>query len=163
MSTSVELAHKEIRATIGGKTEQNKVDLLLSVIKGIQDSCIHKPGYLMDNLVLEPSKKEGVFLAETPLGLLRTFRTICKECNGELRYFVGHICPVCLVAMEKIKGPCEIGMFNRCEYLPGCPDVGQGDPFFSVIMSKCPKCGLTVVWDKFNCTFDYQRPTLGND
>lgn len=156
MSTSAGLAQKEIRATISGKTEQNKVDLLLSVIKGIQDSCIHKPGYLTDNLVLEPSKKEGVFLAETARGgLLRTLRSICKECNKGLYYFIGQICPVCLIAMEKIKSRCEIGMFDRCEYLPEFPDTNQGDPFFSVIMSKCPKCSLTVVWD--NCSYGYDR------
>lgn len=163
MSISAELPQIKIQATISGKTEQNSVDLLFSVIKSIQGSCIHEPGYLTKNLVLESSKKEGVFLAVTNLGLLSTFRVICKKCNRELRYFIGHICPVCLVAMEKIKGPCEIGMFNRCEYLPGCPDVGKGDPFFSVVMSKCPKCGLSVVWDKFSCAFDYQHPTLGND
>jgi hypothetical protein len=158
MSDSAGLAQKVIPATISGKTEQNSIDLLLSAIKGIQDSCIHEPGYLARDLVLESSKKEGIFLAETNLGSLRTFRAICKKCNKEIRYFVGHICPVCLVAMEKIKGPCEIGMFNRCEYLPGRPDPNLSDPFFSVIMNKCPKCGLTVVWDKYTCTFDYQQP-----
>ena len=158
MSASAGLSQKIISATISGKTEQNSIDLLLSVIKGIQDHCIHRPGYLMDSLVLVPSRKEGVFLAETVRGLLRTFRTICKECDKELYYFVGHICPACLVAMKKIKGPCEIGLFNRCEYLPGCPDPNLSDPFFSVIMSKCTKCGLTVVWDKFSREYDRKMP-----
>ena len=138
------------------RTEPNIIDMLMSIAKDIRERCSHVPGSLVENLTLEPSKKEGVFLAETERGTLKTYLVFCKDCGKELRLVVGKVCPNCFVEMQRINGPCEIGMFDRCEYLPSCADVGFGDTFFSVLQSQCPICKLTVVWDKFSHYYDYQ-------
>ncbi len=160
---------REFKANVGNKTEKNVIDrligiakvlkskgespeVILSVINDLRGICKHEPGYLAEDLILQPSKKEEIFLAQTNEGLLITFVAHCKKCSLLGRYFVGQICPNCLGEMRKLKHPCKIGMHDIYNYLPNL--IGSG-PWHSGNMSTCDKCDLTVVWDSHNYIFDF--------
>jgi hypothetical protein len=127
--------------------------LLLKAIQKIQEGCKHEPGRLFEDLILQPSLKENVFLAQTAEGLLITLPALCKKCNLLGRYFVGQICSGCLGDMRKVRHPCEIGMHDIYHYVPNLR--ANGGPWHSGVMSTCDACQLTVVWNSHSYTFDY--------
>ena len=165
MADSVVLAPREFKKNSEDRKGLNIIDRLFGVFLAIKDGhmvlaeqltsvvhdlkagCEHEPGYLAEDLILQPSKVDGVFLAETEEGHLKTFAGQCKFCNTVVRYFVGQVCPSCLNQMRKSRGPLDLH-----EYVPL---VKNGRRLHDGCMSVCDHCDLVIVWDSYGDIFDY--------